>query len=58
MNLLINVDVPDLAAAIAIYTAAFGLILTRRFGADGAELDGGPRVTISCKSQEGRWARR
>jgi catechol 2,3-dioxygenase-like lactoylglutathione lyase family enzyme len=26
MNLLINVDVPDLAAAIAFYTDAFGLI--------------------------------
>jgi catechol 2,3-dioxygenase-like lactoylglutathione lyase family enzyme len=58
MNLLINVDVPDLAAAIAFYTAAFGLTLTRRFGADGAELDGGPLVCISCKSPKGRWARR
>ena len=42
MSLLVNVDVPDLAAATAFYTSAFGLSVTRRFGADGVELDGWP----------------
>ena len=42
MNILINIDVPDLAAAIAFYTDAFALTVTRLFGADGAELDGWP----------------
>ena len=42
MNVLINVDVPDLASAIAFYTRAFGLYETRRFGEDGAELGGWP----------------
>jgi uncharacterized glyoxalase superfamily protein PhnB len=42
VDLLVNVDVPDLVAAIAFYQGAFGLTVTRRFGADGAELDGWP----------------
>ena len=42
MDLLVNVDVPDLAAAIAFYSGAFDLTVTRRFGADGAELSGWP----------------
>jgi len=36
VDLLVNVDVPDLVAAIAFYQGAFGLTVTRRFGADGA----------------------
>ena len=52
VNLLINVDVPDLAAAVAFYTEAFGLTVTRRFGADGAELDGWPaRLYLPQKSE-------
>ena len=39
-NLLVNIDVPDLAAGIAFYTAAFGLTVGRRFGSDFAELIG------------------
>jgi len=39
VNILINIDLPDLAIAIAFYTEAFGLTVTRRFGANGAELD-------------------
>src|SRR6516165_1499791 len=39
MDLLVNVDVPDLAAAIAFYSGAFDLTVTRR---DGAELSGWP----------------
>ncbi len=42
MDLLVNLDVPDLAAAEAFYTAAFGLTVTRRFGQGGAELSGWP----------------
>jgi predicted enzyme related to lactoylglutathione lyase len=53
MNLLINVDVPDLAAAIAFYTEAFGLTVTRRFGADGAELDGWPVRLYLLQKPEG-----
>ncbi len=42
MDLLVNVDVPDLAGAIAFYTEAFGLAVTRRLGAEAAELGGLP----------------
>jgi predicted enzyme related to lactoylglutathione lyase len=40
-QLLVNVDVPDLAAAERFYTAAFGLQSGRRFGAQVVELLGG-----------------
>ncbi|SEL89703.1 Uncharacterized conserved protein PhnB, glyoxalase superfamily [Pseudoxanthomonas sp. GM95] len=40
MHLLINIDVPDLPAAEALYTAAFGLTLGRRFGDGAVELLG------------------
>ena len=39
-DLLVNVDVPDLAAAERFYTAAFGLRVGRRFGEGGVELLG------------------
>jgi predicted enzyme related to lactoylglutathione lyase len=42
MDLLVNIDVPDLSRALAFYRDAFGLTLTRRFGATGAELSGWP----------------
>jgi lactoylglutathione lyase len=42
MDLLVNIDVPDLAQAERFYTEAFGLTPTRRFGADGVELSGWP----------------
>jgi predicted enzyme related to lactoylglutathione lyase len=41
-DLLVNIDVPDLGRAIAFYTEAFGLSVTRRFGAAAAELGGWP----------------
>ena len=41
-DLLVNIDVPDLARAVAFYTAAFDLKVTRRFGTDAAELSGWP----------------
>ena len=42
MDLLINVSVPSLAEAIAFYTQAFGLSVTRRLGDEAAELSGLP----------------
>lgn len=42
MDLLVNIDVPDLAAAIAFYADAFGLTVTRRLVPDAAELAGWP----------------
>lgn len=40
MNLLINIDVPDLSAAETLYRQAFGLTAGRRFGEAGVELLG------------------
>jgi len=42
VDLLVNIDVPNLGHAIAFYGNAFGLTVTRRFGVDGAELSGWP----------------
>ena len=39
-RLLVNVDVPDVAAAEAFYTAVFGLAPRRRFAGGGVELVG------------------
>ena len=41
-GLPVNIDVLDLEAGIAFYTAALGLTVGRRFGADAAELLGAP----------------
>ena len=40
MDLLINIDVPDLARATAFYAAAFGLKVARRLGPEAVELSG------------------
>lgn len=42
MDLLINIDVPNLDQAVAFYEQAFGLTATRRLGAEAAELGGLP----------------
>lgn len=42
MSLLLNIDVPDLAAAERFYVEAFGLKPSRRFGDGGVELEGWP----------------
>lgn len=42
MEFLVNIDVDDLAAALAFYTRAFELRAGRSFGASGVELLGGP----------------
>lgn len=39
-QLLVNIDVPDLAAAVAFYTGAFGFTVGRRFGDAAVELLG------------------
>ncbi|HEY8376058.1 MAG TPA: VOC family protein [Nannocystis sp.] len=39
-KLLVNIDVPDLEAAVAFYTRAFGFTVGRRFGEAGVELLG------------------
>jgi predicted enzyme related to lactoylglutathione lyase len=53
MDLLVNIDVPDLARAIAFYTEAFGLIVTRRLGAEIAELSGLPVKLYLLQKPEG-----
>lgn len=45
MNILVNIDVDDLARAEAFYTGSFGLSVSRRFGDDAVEL-GGASVPI------------
>jgi lactoylglutathione lyase len=40
LQLLVNLDVPDVNAAAAFYTAAFGFTVSRRLGADFLELAG------------------
>ncbi|MGA2045087.1 MAG: VOC family protein [Roseiarcus sp.] len=42
MDLLVNIDVPDLARGTRFYTQAFGLTVSRRFGAGAVELSGLP----------------
>jgi predicted enzyme related to lactoylglutathione lyase len=53
MNLLINVDVPDVTRGIAFYTAAFGLTVGRRFGDDMAELIGWPSPVYLLRNDAG-----
>jgi predicted enzyme related to lactoylglutathione lyase len=53
MQLLVNVDVPDLGRAIAFYTEAFGLTVTRRLGAQAAELQGWPVPLYLLQQPEG-----
>jgi predicted enzyme related to lactoylglutathione lyase len=51
MDLLVNIDVPDLAMAERFYVEAFGLTPSRRFGDDGVELTGWPaRVYLLVKA--------
>lgn len=53
MDLLVNIDVPDLAAAEVFYTTAFGLKVTRRFGDGGIELSGLPARIYLLEKPEG-----
>jgi predicted enzyme related to lactoylglutathione lyase len=53
MDLLVNIDVPDLARAEAFYVAALGLAPTRRFGQGGVELSGLPVRLYLLEKAEG-----
>jgi predicted enzyme related to lactoylglutathione lyase len=53
MSVLINIDVPDLAGAIAFYTRAFELSVGRRFGLHGAELTGWPVPVFLLQKEAG-----
>ena len=52
-GMLINIDVPDIAAAEAFYTAALGLEVGRRFGTDFAELLGAPSPIYLLRKDAG-----
>jgi predicted enzyme related to lactoylglutathione lyase len=53
MDLLVNIDVPDLARGIAFYTRAFDLVVTRRLGGGAAELSGLPVRLYLLEKPEG-----
>ena len=53
MELLVNIDVPDLHRAEAFYTDAFGLTVSRRFGEGGLELSGLPAKLYLLEKPEG-----
>ena len=53
MDLLVNIDVPDLRRAEAFYTDAFGLTVSRRFGEGGLELSGLPAKLYLLEKPEG-----
>lgn len=52
-GMLINIDVPDMAAAEAFYTAALGLHAGRRFGEDFLELLGAPSPIYLLRKDAG-----
>lgn len=52
MTPLINIDVPDLAAAVRFYRAAFGLTPTRRIGDAAVELAGWPTPVYLLRRAE------
>jgi predicted enzyme related to lactoylglutathione lyase len=53
LSVLINIDVPDLEAATAFYTAAFDLTVGRRFGLDAVELLGWPSPAYLLRKSDG-----
>jgi predicted enzyme related to lactoylglutathione lyase len=53
MKLIVNLDVPDLAPAIAFYTAALGLTHTRTLDDDVAELTGRSATLYLLKKPSG-----
>ena len=52
-GLLVNIDVPDIAAGEAFYTRALGLSVGRRFGADFVELLGAPAPIYLLRKDAG-----
>jgi predicted enzyme related to lactoylglutathione lyase len=53
MDLLINIDVPDLTQGVAFYVRAFDLVVTRRLGGGAAELSGLPVRLYLLEKPEG-----
>jgi predicted enzyme related to lactoylglutathione lyase len=53
MDVLINVDVPDLEAGIRFYGDAFGFAMGRRLGSGAAEMTGGPARLYLLEKPEG-----
>lgn len=53
MRLIVNIDVPDLAPAIAFYTAALGLRHSRTLDGDVAELVGASSVIYLLRNDAG-----
>ena len=53
MQLLVNIDVNDIASATSFYCDAFGLTVGRRFGADGVELLGASSAMYLLAKAEG-----
>ncbi|UYN96837.1 MAG: VOC family protein [Enhydrobacter sp.] len=53
MTFLLNIDVPDVAAAERFYTEAFGLTVGRRFGTDFVELTGWPAPVYLLTKEPG-----
>lgn len=53
MTFLLNIDVPDVAAATTFYTSAFDLTVGRRFGTDFVELLGWPAPVYLLTKQAG-----
>lgn len=53
MRVIVNIDVPDLPPAIAFYTAALGLKLTRTIEDDVAELTGASSVIYLLRNPAG-----
>jgi predicted enzyme related to lactoylglutathione lyase len=53
MDLLVNIDVPDLEGGVAFYTAAFGLEVSRRNGGGAAELSGLPAKIYLLENPDG-----
>lgn len=53
MRVIVNIDVPELAAAIGFYTAALGLMLNRVIEDDVAELVGASSVIYLLRTPAG-----
>ncbi|MCW8344193.1 VOC family protein, partial [Stenotrophomonas sp. SG1] len=52
-SFIVNLDVPDLAAAETFYVAAFGLRIGRRLGPEAVDLLGGPTPLYLLQNEAG-----
>lgn len=52
-SFIVNLDVPDLAAAETFYTEAFGLRIGRRLGPEAVELLGEPTLLYLLQNEAG-----